>query len=65
MGVNDLPGRIAELLDSGLSLAEVERDLIERAGALDDDERAALWLFAWSYAGDTAGAGSSMSVRAR
>jgi hypothetical protein len=40
--------RIAHLLDAGWSLAAVEREVIEPAQGLDEDERAALWLFAWS-----------------
>jgi len=36
-------------LDRGESLADVEAELVDTALALNDDERAALWLFAWSY----------------
>jgi len=36
-------------LDRGESLADVEAELVDAALALNDDERAALWLFAWSY----------------
>jgi hypothetical protein len=40
---------IATRLDRGVDLRQVERDLIEGAVGLSDDDRAALWLFAWSY----------------
>jgi hypothetical protein len=36
-------------LDRGARLAEVEDQLIDVAPGLSEDERAALWLFAWSY----------------
>jgi hypothetical protein len=35
-------------LDRG-ELADVEAELVDAAVGLSDDERAALWLFAWSY----------------
>jgi hypothetical protein len=44
-----LRGEIALCLARGERLAEVEWRLIERAPGLSEDERAALWLFAWSY----------------
>jgi hypothetical protein len=40
---------IALRLDEGYDVSDVERYLIEPALELSDDERAALWLFAWSY----------------
>lgn len=40
---------IAMRLEEGFGLSEVERYLIEPAVELTDDERAALWLYAWSY----------------
>lgn len=40
---------IAALLDCGYALPEVEAEVIESAAGLSDDERAALWLYAWSY----------------
>ena len=40
---------IALRLDRGEGLARLEDQLIEGALGLDEDERAALWLFAWSY----------------
>jgi hypothetical protein len=41
---------IALWLDRGAALAEVQGHLIEPAAVLSEDERAGLWLFAWSYA---------------
>ena len=43
---------IASLLDAGEPLAHVELQ-IDRAYAFDEEERAALWLLAWSH--DAAG----------
>lgn len=40
---------IALRLDQGYDLADVERYLIEPAVWLSEDDRDALWLFAWSY----------------
>jgi hypothetical protein len=40
---------IALRLDEGYELSDIERYLIEPAIGLNDDERAALWLYAWSY----------------
>ncbi len=36
-------------LEDGARMAEVERELVERAPHLSEDERAALWLLAWAY----------------
>jgi hypothetical protein len=36
-------------LDRGADLSEVLRELIEAAPGLSEDERAGLWLLAWSY----------------
>jgi hypothetical protein len=36
-------------LDQGASVAEVQKQLIDGAPGLNEEERAALWLFAWSY----------------
>jgi hypothetical protein len=47
--VVDGQDRVAELLEAGRRLVEVEHEFIEPAAGLDDDERAALWLYAWSY----------------
>ena len=41
--------KIAARLDAGADLRTVEAELIEPADELSDDDRAALWLFAWSY----------------
>ena len=41
--------QIALSIDSGESLAAVEAQLIEPS-TVSEDERAALWLFAWSHA---------------
>jgi hypothetical protein len=41
--------QIAARIDQGMRLADIESELIEAARELDEDERAALWLFAWSY----------------
>jgi len=40
---------IACRLDEGFALPDIERYLIEPAVELSDDERAALWLYAWAY----------------
>jgi hypothetical protein len=47
-------------------LARVEDELIEGALGLNEDERAALWPFAWSYrpaAGTDSGAVAGFSAR--
>ena len=36
-------------LEAGAHVAELERELVEAATVLSEEERAALWLFAWSY----------------
>jgi 16S rRNA U516 pseudouridylate synthase RsuA-like enzyme len=38
--------QIATLVDQGMPLEEIEADVLEPA-ALSDEERSALWLFAW------------------
>jgi hypothetical protein len=53
---------IALRLESGSALEEVEADLIEPSLGLSDDERAALWLFAWSH---PARAAASATARPR
>lgn len=40
---------IARRLDAGHDLDDVEAEIIDVCPELSDDERAALWLFAWSY----------------
>ncbi len=49
MVVTDRRELIAGLVDSGCPLPEIEREVIDRDRGLDDDERAALWLYAWAY----------------
>ena len=49
MWLEHVQDEIALRLDRGESLADVEAELIDAAVAMSDDERAALWLFAWSY----------------
>ena len=36
-------------LEAGARSAEVQEGLIESSPGLSEDERAALWLFAWAY----------------
>lgn len=36
-------------LDGGARVADVQAELIDGAQELTEDERAALWLFAWAY----------------
>jgi len=36
-------------LEAGAASAEVQSALIDSAPRLSEDERAALWLFAWAY----------------
>jgi hypothetical protein len=45
----ELRETITERMDQGSSLDDVEAELIESQDQLDDDEKAALWLFAWSF----------------
>jgi hypothetical protein len=47
--VNRVRDEVAACLERGMSLSDVDAELIEAAPALSEDERAALWLFAWSY----------------
>ncbi len=44
----ELRDAITERMDCGASLDEVEAELIESQEDLDEEEKAALWLFAWS-----------------
>ena len=44
-----LQTRISGLLSEGASLEDVEAELIERCD-LHQDEKSALWLYAWSLA---------------
>jgi hypothetical protein len=52
--LSDFRDELAVWLDRGAALPELEASLIDRASGLREDERASLWLFAWSY---RAGAG--------
>jgi hypothetical protein len=47
--LEQLQDEIAVRLDRGEKLADVEAGLVDSAVGVSDDERAALWLFAWSY----------------
>ncbi|MBV9413696.1 MAG: hypothetical protein JO363_01845 [Solirubrobacterales bacterium] len=47
--MNHVRDEISVWLEHGAGLSEVEGKLIEAAPALSEDERAALWLFGWSY----------------
>jgi hypothetical protein len=40
---------LALRLERGAELGDVQGELIDAAPGLSEDERAALWLFAWSY----------------
>ena len=44
----ELRSAITGRMDDGASLGQVETELIEPQDHLDDEEKAALWLFAWS-----------------
>jgi hypothetical protein len=39
----------AARLDGCAPVADVQEELVETAQVLSEDERMALWLFAWSY----------------
>ena len=47
--VDHVRDEVARWLEHGAAVAEVENELIETTPGLSDDDRAALWLFAWSY----------------
>ena len=49
MSLEQLQDEIELRLDRGEPLADVEAEVVDSAGAASEDERAALWLFAWSY----------------
>ena len=44
-----LRDEVAARLEGGAGSADVQDELVETAQGLSDEERAALWLFAWSY----------------
>ena len=48
MSIVEEQSRIIEMMDGGATFDDVEEDVINR-GPFDDDEKAALWLFAWSF----------------
>jgi hypothetical protein len=50
VGIYGLQERIAELMLDGASLDQVESDVIEPS-RFSEDQKAALWLYAWSYLG--------------
>lgn len=52
---DDLRSAVAARAAAGASLGELDRDVVAPA-SLDEERRAALWLFAWHCAGDGAGA---------
>ena len=45
----ELRETIAEQMDDGASLDQVEAELIAPQDQLDEEEKAALWLYAWSF----------------
>jgi hypothetical protein len=48
MQLAELQGKIRARIDRGGSLEEIEATIID-SSALDEDQRAALWLYAWSW----------------
>jgi hypothetical protein len=48
-GAQQMHDEITGLLSEGASLERVEAEVIERCG-LHQDEKSALWLYAWSLA---------------
>ena len=44
---DELRERIAEFVRRGEQLETIEAELLSPRPGLDDDERAALWLYAW------------------
>jgi hypothetical protein len=55
--LDSLRDLVALRLERGAGVADVESELIDAAPGLDEDERAALWLFAWAYRPGGRGAG--------
>ena len=49
MSFEELRDQIAARVNRGEELVAIETELIQQAWWLSDDERAGLWLFAWSY----------------
>ena len=48
MDIDELRREIAQLRELGASVSDVQRSVIDAAHELSDEERALLWLFAWS-----------------
>ena len=48
MSMVEEQSRIITMMDGGATFDDVEEGVIN-AGAFDDDVKAALWLFAWSF----------------
>ena len=48
MSMVEHQSRIITMMDGGATFDAVEEGVIN-TGAFDDDEKAALWLFAWSF----------------
>jgi hypothetical protein len=44
---------VVRRLDFGARLAEIDSEVVEATPGLSEDERAALWLFAWAHRSDT------------
>jgi hypothetical protein len=49
MWLDELQDEIAARLDNGERLERVQADVVDSARGLGEEERDALWLFAWSY----------------
>jgi hypothetical protein len=64
MSSDELRDEIARRLDLGWSLGEVHAAVID-PGAVNEDERYALWLFAWSHPGSRAAALSACTRQSR
>ena len=47
--LEQLQDEIEDRLGRGEELGDVEVELVDSAVAVSEDERAGLWLFAWSY----------------
>jgi hypothetical protein len=50
MSLDELCDAIARAVEQGADLHELQDEVIGAAPGLTEDERAGLWLFAWSYA---------------
>jgi hypothetical protein len=48
MSIGEAQSRIVTMMERGAAFDEVEEDVINPS-PYDDDEKAALWLFAWSF----------------